>query len=362
METEAGRRWGAVSPRPLIRALGRITTALRPAAGTGWRIAAVPRPPIAALWAAIALVVLLYATHQVVGLGGRGSDEVFNNWVNAGLLWTAALACLAGALRQVRGRTAWLLFALALASWAIGDTIWSIRFGHGGRAPLVSISDGFWLAWYPLVVTALFLLVRDRVPGFDLNRWIDGVAVMLMVATAWVALFLQPALQRSHASTLARVLGFAYPLGDAVLFGATLGVFALMAWRPGRMWLVLGIALMVMGLIDALFSVNVTGSAHEQGLYGAAWGASAALVAFAAWEPHPGQLEPRRSTGWSAIALPVAAQVLAAAIQLYAFFHEIARSERILTVIVLAIATIQIVIRRPRPEPKLVRDRDAPDR
>ena len=55
------------------------------------------------------------------------------------------------------------------------------------------------------------------------------------------------------------------------------------------------------------------------------------LIAYASWQPHPGRLEPRQVTGWAAIALPLAAQALAAGIQVYGFFHEIPRSERVLT-------------------------------
>ena len=205
-------------------------------------------PPIGVLWPIMAVLVALYAAHQGLGLGGRGVDRLVDDWINDGLLWCAAVACLVGALRASRSRAAWLLVALALASWAVGDTIWSIRFGVAAAAPSTSVSAVFWLAWYPLIVAALPLLGRDRVPGFELHRWIDGVAVMLLLATPWVALFLQPVAEHSSATGLAVVLDFAYSLGDAVLVGAILGVFALMAWRPGRMWPALGVALTVMGL------------------------------------------------------------------------------------------------------------------
>jgi len=249
VETDAARRRGAPWRWPLIRKF--------------WAISAIPRPRIEFLWAAIALVVAVYAAHELFGLGGRGSAGLFNDWINDLLLWTAALACLAGAIRQVRGRPAWLIVSLALVSWAIGDTIWSIRFGGGAHVPETSISAAFWLAWYPLIIVALVLLVRDRVAGFDLRRWIDGIAVMVMVATPWVALFLEPALNRAHASTLARALSFVYPLGDAVLFGAILGVFVVMAWRPGRMWLALGVAITVKKAEDAIAQrQNVTTLGH----------------------------------------------------------------------------------------------------
>lgn len=360
MEIETGRRRSGLLRRESIGAFQQIIAGRLPQADARGGMLAIPRPRIGLLWATMAVLVVVYVFHQGVGLGGPSSNEFFDGWINDGLLWVSALACLGGALSQTRGRVAWVLLSLALASWAIGDTVFSIRFGTSASVPATSISDVFWLAWYPLVVAALVLLVRDRVPGFELHRFIDGVAVMLLVATPWVAVFLQPVVEASGHSTLARVLHFVYPLGDAVLFGATLGVFALMAWRPSRMWIALGVALLAMGLADACYSVAAAGHAHNHAIYNVAWVAGAALVAFAAWEPHPGQLAPREVTGWAAIALPLSVQALAAGIQLYAFFHEIARSERIFTLIVLVIAMFQIVLTRPRPKWVRAGDRDPP--
>jgi hypothetical protein len=309
----------------------------------------------------MAILVALYAAHQVLGLGGRSADDVFDRWVNGVLLWGAAVACAAAALRAERGRLAWWLAALALASWAIGDTIWSIRFADVATPPATSVSDVFWLAWYPLIIAALVLLIRERVAGFEFHRWIDGIAVMLLVATPWVALFLQPVAEHSGASGLTVVVDFAYPLGDALLVGTVLGVFAVMDWHPGRMWLTLGIALTVMGVVDAIASADALAHVHDRGIYDAAWAGAAVLVAYAAWQPHPGRLDRRELIGWRAIALAVAAQVLAASIQTYAIFDEIPASERILTVIVLMIATVQIVITRPRSRREARPADSAPD-
>ena len=105
-----------------------------------------------------------------------------------------------------------------------------------------------------------------------------------------------------------------------------------------------------MGVADAISCVQALAHSHDRGIYDAAWAGAAMLVAYAAWQPHPGRLERREVIGWQAIALAVAAQALAIAIQTYAIFNEVPRSERILTVIVLIIATIQIVVSRPRPQ------------
>lgn len=313
-----------------------------------------PRPPgVAAIWPVLAFLVFAYAAHDLLEFGGEGMDDFFDRWVDNVILWGAAGACLAGALSSVRSRTAWIFAAAAIASWAIGDTIWAIRFDDGADAPLTSVSDIFWLAWLPLIGIALALLVRDRVPRFELHRWIDGVVVMLLVITPWVALFLQPVAEESGAGALDEFVEFVYPLGDAILVGAVVGVFALIGWRPGRMWLLLGVGLTIMGLADAIYSVQALGETYnEPDFYNSAWAGGAVLVAFASWQPHPGRLEPIEITGWRAIALPLAAQALAIAVQIYALFHELPQSERVLTIVVLLIATVQIIVSRPPALPE----------
>ena len=45
----------------------------------------------------------------------------------------------------------------------------------------------------------------------------------------------------------------AYLLGDLVLLGFVIAVYALTAWRPGRMWLLLGAGLATSALVDGYF-------------------------------------------------------------------------------------------------------------
>lgn len=301
-------------------------------------------------WAAVASVAV-WALHEAIDFGGEGVDDFFHAWVNAFALWAAAILSFGGAMSEKRGRTAWLIVAAGLASWALADTIWSLRFEHAGEIPQTSISDVFWLAWYPLVIVSLALLVRDRVPAFELHRWIDGIVVMLILTTPWVALFLEPVTERSTSTATAEVVEVAYVMGDAVIVGAVVGVYALMGWRPGRMWLLLGLGLLTLAIGDAVYSVQVLDHTyHLGGEFDVAWAAGALLIALASWEPHPGRLEARPVTGWRAIALPVAAQIFAIGIQIYAYFNELMRSERILTILILAIAVVQIIVARPRAE------------
>jgi hypothetical protein len=297
-------------------------------------------------WCALIVAALALGAHGIFDFGGPGVHDFLDNWVSDAAVWLTAGLCALGAIRAEHNRVAWSLVTVALVCWAIGDTLWSLR---GDPTAVTSISDAFWLAWYPLIAAALVLLVRDRIPVFELHRWIDGVVVMLIVATPWVALFLEPAAQHSQASSFADVIDFAYPLGDAIVVGATLGVLALMGWRAGPMWLALCIGFATLGIADAIYSVDALGHSYSaETSFDALWLAGIMLIAYAAWLPHPGQLQPVRVTGWKAIALPLAAQMFAVALQIYGLFFFVPRSERILTIIVLLIAIVQIIVTRPR--------------
>jgi hypothetical protein len=299
------------------------------------------------LFGVLVLAVLGLGAHGLAGIGGEGIHTYLDSWLTCSAEWLAALLCAVGAARSERNRTAWFLVAVAIAAWALGDTIFAIR---GNPQGVATISDVLWLAWYPLLVASLVLLVRDRVPGFELHRWIDGVVVMLVVATPWVALFLEPAANRSRAGSLVDVVDFAYPLGDAVLVGATLGVLALMGWRAGPMWLALVFAFTALGIADAAYSIDALGHSYSSDtIFDAMWLGGLTLIAFAAWLPHPGRLEPIEVYGWKAIALPLVAQLFAVSLQVLAIFYDVPIAERVLTIVVLLIAIVQIVVSRPRP-------------
>ena len=51
-----------------------------------------------------------------------------------------------------------------------------------------------------------------------------------------------------------------------------------------------------------------------------------------------------------AVALALFAQALAIGIQIYAIFREVGKSERIVTIVVLVVASVQIILTRPRPK------------
>jgi hypothetical protein len=298
------------------------------------------------VWWLLGLLALAEALHELFGLGSP--DALFGLGIAAVLQVAAAVLCLARAAYEPYGRRAWLWIGAGLGCWALGTVLWDVLYSSDPRPPYPSAADVLWLAWYPLTALGLALLIRERVRSFELHRWMDGLAVMLVVMTPAVALIVQPAATRSADNGLTTVLDFSYPILDVLLVGGILGVCGLLGWRPGRTWILLGFGCAMIALADGFFSVQQARGSLVEGDYGFLWSAGALLIAAAAWASTSADESRREVYGWRAIVLPVAAQLCAAGIQVYALFHEIGRSERLVTLIVLIVATVQIVISRPR--------------
>jgi hypothetical protein len=137
---------------------------------------------------------------------------------------------------------------------------------------------------------------------------------------------------------------------DVLLIGAILGVYGLLGWRPDTMWVLIGLAILSTSVSDAVFAIQevearAVVSANN---YNFIWTAGALLVALAAWVRAPEADEPLTVVGMRAVALALFAQALAIGIQIYAIFREVGKSERIVTVVVLVVASVQIILTRPR--------------
>jgi hypothetical protein len=265
------------------------------------------------------------------------------------LLEASSVACLARAWTAERGRLAWTMIGLALAAFTIGDVVSAIFYAGAPNLSSATASDVFWLAYYPLVIAGLAFLIRDRIEGFDLHRWIDGIAVGLIVVTLGVSLVIHPVFEKlDESEVLAGALQFAYPILDVMILGAAIGIFALTAWRPGMTWLLIGLGLALFAGADSVAAVQTVDGTYEVGRYDFVWTAGALLIAWAAWLPYPKRQRPAPLYGWHAVVLPIVCQVLAAAIQILAIFHHVPKSERLLTVAVLALVVVQLWISRPK--------------
>jgi hypothetical protein len=302
------------------------------------------------LWGLLAILFVSEALHELIGFGGSGLDRFFNRVVLNFLILGSGGICLLRAATIGHLRAAWTLMGVSLVTFGIGSVVWSVHYAEVQPQPFPTATDAFWLAYYVFAIGGLALLARDRIIGFDLQRWIDGVAVALIAATPLVALVLHPMVEEGEqGTTLARVVEFAYPVLDILLLGALLGIFALAGWRPGRTWLLLGAGLAVFGIADSISAVQFVDGTFEFGDYNYLWTAGALLIAYAAWQPDPRPSRPARLVGWKAIVLPVTCQLIAAGIQLYVLFiDEIPESERVISLLIMALVVVQLWVSRPR--------------
>ena len=102
-------------------------------------------------------------------------DAFFDSWVYNGLLVAASLACLARGFAVKAERLPWLLLGIALALWTTGDLYYFFAFSGTADVPIPSLSDPFYLAFYPVSYAALALLLRRRMQDFRGNLFLDGV-------------------------------------------------------------------------------------------------------------------------------------------------------------------------------------------
>ena len=306
----------------------------------GWRIS----PRVRFIFAGLAAIVAFDALHEIFGVAGFGYSNLIDSY------FYDAAATGAGILMLVRGLgdptdRGWVLLSLGTFSWVVGDILVDVNVGIGHD---VDVSDIFWLAWYPLAAGGLMMLVRSRFRDFDFARWIDGIALALVVATPAVALSLQPAVDESRSvSLLGHIVDIAYPAGDILLLGSTIGVIALTGWRPGRAWYLLTLGLSIWVVADALYSVQKVKETYVAGVYDYLWPLGLLFVAYAAWQPRVDHTTPELY-GWKAVLLPVACQVFALATQIWGLLATLGESERIMTIAVLTVVIVQLYVSRPQ--------------
>jgi hypothetical protein len=312
---------------------------------------AVPAP-VVALGVVLVVGVLLEAVHDLrVHPGSSPAGPFFDDWLHDLLILTSAGVCFAGAARHRHDRRAWRCAAFALLSLGLGEVLWDLLYTDvaADAIPYPNVVDVFDLLSYPLFLAALFLIVRRRVPSIELHRWLDGVVVVLVVATPMVALVLTPVLRAAPPDLPGQIVTLAYPFGDLVLIGTLLGALPMLSWRVDPSWFLLGVGLLCLTLGDAAYASSALDAVYHNGPLDFLWSAGSVAIALAAWVPAPGTRPPSELYGWRAIILPLGAQLLAVAAQVLGYFVDLPSSERLLTIAILVIAAAQIVISRPRP-------------
>jgi two-component system, cell cycle response regulator len=248
-----------------------------------------PITPFAALQTAIGAVLFggaaLVALRYWGGLGGAGTNAAVGVVYDA-VVVSAGLACLLRASRGGRERGAWLAIAASVFAWAAAEVYWTLYIEGNAAAPYPSPADVGYLAFYPLAVAGLVLLVRAHAKRLDPRLWMDGAIAALGTAALGASLIFEFVAERTSGTAVEVATTLAYPLGDVILLSLAVGIVALTRWRPGRTWSLLLAGLAAMAVADVAFTLQ----SYEATLPGGDWVEpiyliSAVLIGTEAWQP-----------------------------------------------------------------------------
>ncbi len=259
---------------------------------------------VIALWAAWFLGFLVFTVSTVVT--GRDERSVFlDTYLYSFVAIGAALLALMRPLLVAKDRRLWLLNAVAVAVYALGDSLYSFVVVNLDPEPYPSVSDALWLTYYVASCAFIVALLRRSNRGMTSSIMVDGIIVGLGTAAAVAALSFEPILAAGEGTDLTSIVTLAYPIGALILLGTAGASVAVLGWRIGwQWWAVLLSALLFAGADTVYAYLTATVGYEDGGPVDAAWLAALGLQAGAAWlRPRPGRHA--SPTGLIVLAVPV---------------------------------------------------------
>jgi diguanylate cyclase (GGDEF)-like protein/PAS domain S-box-containing protein len=213
-------------------------------------------------------------------------------WLRSGLVFNliggaSVAALILGARRCPRGRRLpWYLFALGQGLFVTSDVLaYNYERLFGTALPFPSVADQFHLAFYPLLVGGLLLLIRERDERRDRAGMIDALIVTAALSTLLWVYLIAPYAEDSTLSVLRRLTSIAYPAMDILV----LAIVARMAAgshrrEPAFVLLLSGVVALL--LSDAFYGVKLLGGGFAiDGMPGTGWAIYYTLLGSAALHP-----------------------------------------------------------------------------
>jgi diguanylate cyclase (GGDEF)-like protein len=291
-------------------------------------------------WYALAVGGLaVFGLHTIVGFGGPAVDHFFNQTLYNVIVLLAVAGCVLRVVWFRADRGAWLALTVAVAMWATGELLFD--FAYGGAPPFPSLADVFYLGFAPACYVGLILLVRGHVSRLSGSVWLDGVMAALAAAAVGSTLLFEAVVDETGGRPAVVVTNLAYPLADILLLALVVGVFALSGWRPGRVWALIGGALVASAIADGIFLYQASAGTYTEGTpLDVLWPASMLLLAAAALQP-PSRTTPIELEGRPLLATPAVCGVLAMGVLLYDRYYALHALAPMLSVATLAAVLVR---------------------
>ncbi|MBS1870766.1 MAG: diguanylate cyclase [Actinobacteria bacterium] len=287
------------------------------------------------LFAATAVGLAAELVYALVGSGA--ADHFFTDDLYLALESVGVALCAWRALAGPDQRLAWTCIAIGFACWTLGDLAWVV-LPASGDSP---ITNGLYLAFYPLCVAGVALLVthgRERVAA---RMWIDGLLAALTAAALIVALAFGPIVEATHGNASQMALNLADPLGDLVLVGFVLIAFATQAWRPGRGWALFGFGLLLSAVADTLYLYqDAVGIYYDGSVVDVMWPTALICCSWAAWQPWRTP-SPHHRYGSQTFVYPSAFAVIALLLLTWDHFRPLSDGAALLATAALVVAIVR---------------------
>ncbi len=245
---------------------------------------------------ASAALLLAFACQLMLNPFGGALDSLFDEVVATVVIAIASFATAIRAVTSTSHRVAWWTVTAALASWAIADLYWNSYIAQMDSPPYPSVADYLYLVFYPLMFVGLAMLARASIPKPRASVWLHGLIAVLAAAAIDAALVFDTIQPTATGSPAEIATNLAYPIGDLLLLGFVLGVWALSGWRPTAMWRWIGVGLLLITLGDSVFLYESATSGFEVGTWvDLTWPASALCLTVAAWRSSDRSVDFKRS-------------------------------------------------------------------
>jgi diguanylate cyclase (GGDEF)-like protein len=232
------------------------------------------------------VLVIVYLLSTV--LRTRGSSSPFyDGWIGNLAYGGCALLCAWRAFAIRAQRVAWSAIALSLGLFTTGAVLWTTVVQYWNPVPYPSVSDAFFLIFYPVAYVGVGLLIRDSMPRISRGVWIDGLIAALGLAALESAVVIDRISSHSQGDLPTVATNLAYPIGDLVLLMMLVALFAMHGWRPPRMWWLLGAGLAIFAVADTVYVLRVTSGTYVTGTpLDSLWLIGTFIIATAAWMRH----------------------------------------------------------------------------
>jgi diguanylate cyclase (GGDEF)-like protein len=247
------------------------------------------------------LLIAAYAASLLLRGDGQ-SWPVVDGWLVDAFELLAGVMCLGRGLRRRPGRGIPLVLGAGMVSWATGDLLNTIQSLGGAAPPAPSLSDVFFLGFFPLTYVAVVLLLRRDIKRLLPGTWLDGLIAGLGAAAVCAAFAFHAILHSVGGNVLAVAANLAYPIGDVLLLALVVGGTAILPGRPRPQWLLLATACAVNAAGDTfnLFQSSVGASRAGSIINAIAWPVSLLLISMSVWL-RPGRrnlLAPHKAPGF----------------------------------------------------------------